>query len=378
VGQAWQIRLFSLAGFEVKLDLSWLLLALLISWSLAGGMFPVEYPGLSTATYAWMGVAVAIGVFFSIVFHEFSHSIVARRFGMSIRGITLFVFGGVAEMEQEPPHPQAEFLMAIAGPISSFVLACVFWTIESLATASGWPTPVVGISYTLALINLTVAVFNLAPAFPLDGGRVLRALLWYRKGDLQAATAISSRIGGAFGAMLIVLGILAIVRGNLIGGMWWILIGIFVRGAAAGSRHQQIVAGIFQDQPVEKFMVPDPISVPPDISIQRLLDDFVFEHHFKMYPVVDGARLMGSISIKDIKKLAQQERSTKTVADLMQPCSAANTVTKDLGTNELLQDMLRRKRQPRYLVVDDGRLVGMITLKDMLELVSVRLELERG
>jgi len=378
VGQAWTIRLFSLLGFEVKLDLSWLLLALLISWSLAGGMFPVEYPGLSTATYAWMGVACAVGVFFSIVFHEFAHSIVARQFGMNIRGITLFVFGGVAEMEQEPPNPKAEFLMAIAGPISSFMLAYIFWGIESLATASSWPTPVVGICYTLALINLTVAIFNLAPAFPLDGGRMLRAFLWSRKGDLHAATDISSRIGGAFGAMLIVLGILAIVRGNLIGGMWWILIGIFVRGAAAGSRHQQIVQGIFQDQPVEKFMVREPISVPPNISVQTLLDDFVYEHHFKMYPVVDGPSLVGSVSINDIRGLPKPERATKKVADIMQPCSEANTVSKDTSTNELLQDMLRRKRQPRHLVVDNGRLVGMITLKDMLELISVRLQLERG
>ena len=229
------IKLFSLFGFEVKLDLSWLLLALLISWSLGAGLFPQEYPGLPVSTYAWMGFTVAIGVFFSIVFHEFSHSIVARYFGMHIRGITLFLFGGVAEMEKEPPSPKAEFLMAIAGPISSFLLAYVFWQIEMAGMSRGWPVPVVGVAGTMALINFSVAVFNLVPAFPLDGGRVLRAALWQRKGDLRSATLISSQIGRGFGLVLILLGVFSFVRGNLIGGMWWFLIGMFLRGAASAS-----------------------------------------------------------------------------------------------------------------------------------------------
>jgi Zn-dependent protease len=180
------IHLFTLFGFEVKLDLSWLLLALLISWSLGAGWFPARYPELSGHAYAWMGVSVAIGVFFSIVFHEFSHSIVARFYGMPIRGITLFIFGGVAEMESEPPNPKAEFLMAIAGPISSFLLAAILWGTAAIAEDATWPQPVTGVLSTLAVINFTVAVFNLAPAFPLDGGRVLRAALWQRSGTGDA------------------------------------------------------------------------------------------------------------------------------------------------------------------------------------------------
>jgi Zn-dependent protease len=374
----WQIRLFSLFGFEVKLDLSWLLLALLISWSLAAGMFPQAYPDLPVTTYAAMGITVAVGVFFSIVLHEFSHSIVARRYGLPIRGITLFIFGGVAEMEREPPSPKAEFFMAAAGPIASFVIAFAFWNLEALAVASGWPTPVVGVLNTMALINLTVAIFNLVPAFPLDGGRILRAALWYRQRDLRAATEICARIGRGFGTALMVLGFLSILMGNLVGGMWWILIGLFVRGAATASVNQQIVTDLFADRPVSDFMVKRPVTVPADISIQDWLDEYVYEYHKKMYPVVAGEELLGSISIADIQALPKAGRAETTVKERMQAVSAANSVDVRTGTNELLQGMLRKTRQPRYMVVDRGRLVGMITLKDLLDLLAIRLEVERG
>lgn len=371
-----QIRLFSLFGFEVKLDLSWLLLALLISWSLGAGLFPQEYPGLSNVVYAWMGIAVAIGVFFSIVFHEFSHSIVARHFGMRIRGITLFIFGGVAEMEQEPPSPKSEFLMAIAGPISSFMLAYLFWAIAVFASNSGWPVPIGGVAETMALINLVVAVFNMVPAFPLDGGRVLRAALWQRKGDLKSATYISSRIGRGFGVALMLIGVVAVIGGNVIGGMWWFLIGMFVRGAASSSYQQLIMSEMIKDQPVSQFMRREPVTVPPSISIDEWLDDYVYQHHFKMYPVMDGQNLLGSISIDDIKSLPKSERRTRKVRDLMQPCTAANTIPANASTTGLLTDIVHPATQSRYMVVDDGHLVGMISLKDLLELISLKLEIE--
>lgn len=371
-----QIRLFSLFGFEVTLDLSWLLLAFLISWSLGAGLFPQEYPGLSTVVYAWMGIAVAIGVFFSIVFHEFSHSLVARHFGMQIRGITLFIFGGVAKMAQEPPTPKSEFLVAIAGPIASFLLAYLFWLIEATANASGWPAPVIGVADVMALINLTVAAFNLVPAFPLDGGRVLRAALWQRKGDLRSATFISSQIGRGFGLMLMLIGIVAFIRGNLIGGMWWFLIGVFVRGAASASYQQLIINEVIKDQPVSKFMRRDPVTVPPSISIDEWLDDYVYRHHFKMYPVVEGSNLLGSISIDEIKTLPKSDRAGKKVREFIQPCSAANTIAADMSTTELLTDIVKPRTQSRYMVVDNGQLVGMISLKDLLELLSLKLEID--
>ena len=369
-------HLFTLFGFEVKLDLSWLLLALLISWSLGAGWFPARYPELSNHAYAWMGIAVAVGVFFSIVFHEFSHSVVARYYGMPIRGITLFIFGGVAEMEGEPPNPKAEFLMAIAGPISSFLLAALLWAATSLAEGAAWPQPVAGVLSTLAVINFTVAVFNLAPAFPLDGGRVLRAALWHWRRNLQEATFISSRIGRGFGTALMILGVIAAVGGNLLGGMWWFLIGIFVRGAASSSYQQLVLKDMVEGQPVRRFMRSEPVTVAPSVSIADWVEDYVYRHHYKMYPVVDGSRLLGCITIDSLQGLRREDWSTTQVADVMEHRSESNTVDAGTDTMALLTTILKPAGRSRFMVVEDDRLVGIIALKDLLELISLKLEIE--
>lgn len=371
-----QYRLFSLFGFQVKVDLSWLLLALLISWSLAAGLFPTEYPDLSKRAYAWMGIACAIGVFFSIVFHEFSHSLVARRFGIPIKGITLFIFGGVAEMEKEPPSPKSEFLMAIAGPLASFLLAFIFSRLEAQSLASAWPTPVTGVFDTLAYINMVVAVFNLVPAFPLDGGRMLRAVLWDWKKDLRVATHISSRLGRGFGLALMILGVFAFAQGNFIGGMWWFLIGIFLRGAATASYQQLLLHEVLHDQPVRRFMKRDPVTVSPSITVREWVEEYVYRHHFKMFPVVENSRLLGCISIQSIKKIPRDEWQHKKVRELMEPCSMTNTISADTEATKLLSTMVRPGKEARYMVVDDGQLVGMISLKDLLDLIALKLEIE--
>jgi len=369
-------HLFTLFGFEVKLDLSWLLLALLISWSLGAGWFPVQYPELSTYAYAWMGIATAVGVFFSIVFHEFSHSLVARYYGMPIRGITLFIFGGVAEMESEPPDPKSEFLMAIAGPISSFLLAALLWAATSFAPLSALPQPVAGVLSTLAVINFTVAVFNLAPAFPLDGGRVLRAALWHWRRDLKEATFISSRIGRGFGTALMILGVIAFLGGNLIGGMWWFLIGLFVRGAASSSYQQLVLKDTIQGQPVRRFMHSEPVTVAPSLSIAEWVDEYVYRHHYKMYPVVDGPRLLGCITVDSLQGLQREDWSSTKVADVMEDRSESNTVDAGTDTMELMKNLLNPAGRSRFMVVEDDRLVGIIALKDLLELISLKLQIE--
>lgn len=371
-----QFRLFSLFGFEVKLDLSWLLLALLISWSLGAGMFPIEYPGLSTRVYAWMGIASAIGVFFSIVFHEFSHSMIARQFGMPIKGITLFVFGGVAEMEEEPPSPKSEFLMAIAGPLASFLLAFVFSRIEAIGLLRGWPTPVIGVSSAMAYINTVVAIFNLVPAFPLDGGRMLRAALWYWRKDMRAATRISSQMGSGFGLVLMILGVIVFLQGNIIGGMWWFLIGIFLRGAATASYQRLMLHDMLHRRPVSEFMTRDPVTVPSTITIRQLLEDYVYRYHLKMFPVVDREELQGCVSIDKAKQIPHERWDTSSIRDIMEPANDTNTVPASMETEKLLTTMVRPGRQPRYMVVEDRKLVGIISLKDVLELVALKMEIE--
>ena len=369
-------RLFRIFGFEVKLNLTWLLLALLITWSLGAGLFPTDYPGLAPRTYWWMGVAGAIGILFSIVFHELSHSVVGRRFGVPVRGITLFIFGGVAELKEEPVSPKVEFLMAVAGPLASLLLAFVFSRVEVLATARDWPTPLVGVAHYLALVNLVLAVFNLLPGFPLDGGRMLRAALWYWKGDLRHATYVASRVGAGFGIGFMVLGGLAFIQGNVIPGMWWLLIGAFLRSAANTSYRQMLVTAILGDKPVRQFMQDRPVTVPPDLSVQQWLDDYVYHYHFKMFPVQDGDRLLGCVRTSDIKAIPRDRRASTTLRDLVTPPSDANSVSPDTTASRLIAGMTRAGGNTRFMVLEDGRLVGVVSLKDLSEYIALKLEIE--
>jgi Zn-dependent protease/CBS domain-containing protein len=371
-----RFTLFRLFGFEVKLDLTWLLLAFLVTWSLALGLFPVIAPGLSTAAYWWMGVAGAIGLLFSIVFHEFSHSLVARRYGLPIRGITLFIFGGVAEMQEEPRSAKVEFLMAIAGPISSFALAFVFYSIHRFALADG-PTAFGGVVYYLGMINFVLALFNLVPGFPLDGGRVLRAALWGWKGDYRWATRIASQIGGAFGLVLILLGVFTFVGGNFIGGMWWFLIGLFLRNAAGMSYQQLLVREAIRGETVARFMNRQPIVVAPDVSLGGLVEDYIYQHHHKMYPVVEGRRALGLVGTEQVKAVPRAQWDTRTVAEVMEPSGPDNTVRPDADVLDAWNRMSRGGRS-RLLVVENGELVGILSLRDLMQYLSLKFDLEQA
>ena len=267
------IPLFKLAGFQIALDWSWFILAVLITWTLARGVFPYYYAGLPPAAYWSMGVIAALGLFGSIVVHELGHAVVARRYGLPIRRITLFIFGGVAEMEAEPERPAAEFWVAIAGPIVSFLVGLVCWLLLQAAAGADAGVPVAGVLAYLATINLILAVFNLVPAFPLDGGRILRAVLWYWKGSLRWATRISSAIGGGFGILLIVLGVYRVLIGDFVGGMWWFLIGLFVRFAAQASYQQVVMREALRGVPVRRIMTARPTTVPSALTIAQLIDE---------------------------------------------------------------------------------------------------------
>ena len=279
-------------------------------------------------------------------------------------------------MESEPPDPKTEFLMAIAGPISSFLLAALLWLGAYVAQGIPLPDAIVGVLSTLAIVNFTVAVFNLAPAFPLDGGRVLRAALWHWRRDLHEATFVSSRIGRGFGLALMILGVIAFVGGNLIGGMWWFLIGIFVRGAAGSAYQQLVLKDTVEGQPVRRFMRSDPIAAAPSLSIEDWVANFVYRHHYKMYPVLDGPRLLGCITIDALQGIGRDAWSSTTVADVMEKRSDANTVDAGTDTMALLTRMLQPGGRSRYMVVENERLVGIIALKDLTELLSLKLQIE--
>jgi Zn-dependent protease len=247
------IKLFNLMGFEVRLHSSWFILGALVVFSLAGGFFPYRFPGYSQADYWWMAIAGAVGLLLSIVVHEFAHSVVARRFGIPMRGITLFIFGGVAEMGDEPPSAKSEFLMAIAGPLTSFAVAGCSYIVARVLSVSGAAAIAPVFAY-LAWINGLLGLFNLIPAYPLDGGRVLRSAVWAKKRDIVAATRIASRIGSGFGILLMLLGVWTAFQGSMVSGIWWILIGMFVRNASVTSYRQVLYREAMQQRHMQDLL----------------------------------------------------------------------------------------------------------------------------
>jgi len=367
--------LFTLFGFKVKLDFSWLILAFLIAWSLAAGYFPTSYEGFDTSTYWIMGIVGAIGIFISIVFHEMSHSLVARIFGLPITGITLFIFGGVAEMDDEPENPKTEFFMAIAGPIASIVLGAVFLLIHQGLELWQIPKPVVGVIAYLAFINFILAGFNLVPAFPLDGGRVLRAAIWHFNHNLKKATRIAAGTGSVFGIALIILGILSVLGGNLIGGIWWVLIGMFVRNASRMSYRQMLFRRALEGESIGRFMTTDVVRVSPTMTIREFVENIVYIHHFKMYPVTDGDRLLGCIRTENIRDIPKDEWDVHTVEEHLETLCDENAVRPDEDPMKVLT-LMNRKNTSRVLVVKDEHLKGIVALKDMLKFLSLKIDLE--
>jgi len=373
-----RISLFRLFGFSVSVDITWFILAILLTWTFAEEVFPVESKGLSSTTYWWMGVAAALGLFASIVFHEFCHSLIARQYGLPMKGITLFVFGGVAEMEQEPEGPKTEFLMAIAGPISSLVLATALLLVQMVGKQAKWPEPVTGVLSYLWLLNYILAGFNLLPAFPLDGGRVLRSILWAIKGNLRWATRIASHLGSAFGLFLIIMGLLRFfITGDFVGSVWSALIGMFIRNAAQMSYKQLLMHRALAGEEVQRFMRVNPITVSPAISVEQLVNEYFYRYHFKMFPVLDGDRLVGCVTSRRVKDVPKELWSRRTVGDLVKPCSADNTISPETDAMKALS-IMSRTGNSRLMVVDQGRLVGVITLKDMLKFLDLKIDLEGG
>jgi Zn-dependent protease/predicted transcriptional regulator len=346
------ITLIKLFGFEVKIDLSWLILGFLITWTLATGVFPTYDKGLSRTTYWVMGVVGALGLLVSIVFHELWHSLVARRFGLPMKGITLFVFGGVAEMSDEPPSPKAEFFMAVAGPLSSVFMGLALVGISFLGRHGAWP------------------------AFPLDGGRVLRSILWGWKNNVRWATHVASQIGSGFGIVLILVGVIEFLFGNLIGGIWMFLIGLFLRGASRSAYQQIVIRRALEGENVRKFMKENPVTVSSKVSLQEFVDDYIFRYHFKMFPVVDEGKLVGCVTLSQVKEVPREKWGSHLIGELAKGCSSANTISPDADAMKALS-LMSRNNASRLMVVQGDKLVGVIALKDMMRLLSLKVDLEK-
>lgn len=368
-----RIRLFRIFGFQVSIDPSWTILAILIAWSLSMGLFPAQYAGLPARVYWIMGIAAMLGLFFSIVFHELSHSIIARKTGTRIEGITLFMFGGAAEMGEDPPGPFAEFIMALAGPVSSVILGGIFYGVLVFAAQQG---PAAGVMWYLAVINVILALFNMLPAYPLDGGRILHSLLWARNKDLRRSTRIASRIGTGFAILIVALGVFQFFTGNFIGGMWWFLIGMFLRSSARSAYEQLLIRQALEGEPVMRFMSTDPITVRPSILVKDLVDDYVYKYHHKMFPIVeDSGHLVGCVTTKEVNLVPRQEWDTRHVAEISKPCSQETVVEPQTDAMKALSIMTRTGAS-RLIVATGDKLVGILALKDLLKFLSLKVEME--
>lgn len=367
--------LITILGVTLRVDSSWLLVAALFTWMLASS-FAAGYSELPTATHWIMGLAGVLGLFGSVVLHEFGHAVMARQVGISIRGITLFFFGGVAEMDSEPPSPVAEFLVAVSGPAVSFLLAVGSFLTWGLLLGTAVSPAALDLVEYLAMINLALLIFNLVPAFPLDGGRVLRSVLWYWKRDLRWATSVASRIGSGFGTLLIAFGIFEIIAWqNLVGGAWKCLIGMFLRNAARMSYRQVLLRRDLDGETVRRFMKTDMVVVPRATSVADLVQDYVYKHHHKLFPVVDNGRLVGCVTTQQIKQLPQEEWPRQSVGTIALPCSSANTVSPDTEATQAMA-MMSRSGATRLMVVENGSLVGVLALEDLLGFLSLKVELE--
>lgn len=369
------IYLFKLFGFEVSIDWSWFILAFLVAWSLAAIYFPLMYKDLHTSVYWTMGIVGTLGLFISIVLHELCHSLVARYYDLPITGIKLFIFGGIAQMDDDPPTPKAEFLMAAAGPLASIVLGFLFVFLYYLALKANWPIPVNGVLRYLGLINFVLAIFNLFPGFPLDGGRILRSFLWWVKKDIKWATRIASLFGRGMGFGLIFLGIFFIITGNFISGAWFILIGFFLQQISKMSYQQLLIKQAFSNDSVKKYAKTNVITIPANISIQTLVDDYFYQHYHKLYPVVDHEKLVGYVTLNKIREVPREKWNTLYVREIMPTDLSDVTVDTKTKVTDILAKM-SSTRKSRFIVVENQKLYGIITIKDLMDAVSVKLDIE--
>lgn len=363
------VKIFTLNRFEIKVDPSWFLIAALITWSLSRQFFPDVLPGAATSVYLTMAVIAMLGLFASLLLHELAHSIVARHLGVPIKSITLFLFGGVAELEVEPCSAQVEFWIAVAGPAMSLCLAVGFWTLEYIAIWSGLPAVLIHIVSYLALINLILALFNLLPAFPLDGGRVLRAILWARSGDVLYATRSAARSGAVLAYALMALGVVSLFEGALVAGIWQIMIGGFVLVAARASYTHQLAKVAFDGRTVGALMTRNPIIVSPDVTLSEYVNQIMLQKHVTFVPVLEGDVLLGHMDPSVLAGIDRENWENTRVGDVYVGLDQGVMIDADTPIQDLL-DVISNTGQRKFLVVSDHVLLGVISLSDLTRFLS--------
>jgi Zn-dependent protease/CBS domain-containing protein len=364
------LTLGRILGIRISINWSWIVVFVLIVWTLASAIFPAQNEGLSDATYVAMAVIAALLFFGSLLLHELGHAIQARREGMEIDGITLWLFGGVAAFRGMFPSAAAEFRIAIAGPLVTLVLGLAFVALAVLAPMSG---PVDGVLAWLGITNLFLLVFNLLPALPLDGGRVLRSALWKARGDFGWATRLAAGIGRGFGFLFIAIGIAALIVTNEFSGVWLAFMGWFLLGAASGELRYLAAREALGGLHVRDVMVRDPATVPPTLSLGQFMDDVVWRRRYTTYPVVEDGRALGLIPFRCVAEVPRSEWDERTVRECMLERDSVPVLDED---DELVDALaqLSERGIGRGLVVDGERLAGLLSITDLAR----ALELRRG
>lgn len=361
-------RIGRIFGIPFGINWSWLVVLALIIWSLGSGVFPAQNPGLSRAAYYAMAVVAALAFFASLLLHELGHAVQARREGMQIEGITLWLFGGVARFRGMFPSAGAEFRIAVAGPLVTLAIGGAF---SLLAVLAALPNEADGVVAWLGYINLFLLVFNLLPALPLDGGRILRSIAWRVKGDFSWATHLAAGAGRGFAFILIGGGIALLVFQGTFSGAWLAFIGWFLLQASSAELGYLTVQEALDGLRVHNLMTRDPVTVEPDLTLGELIDEIAPARHHTTYPVVEHGKPVGLLPFWRVASVPRSEWDEKRVRDCMIDLETVPTVTEGEAALEALAE-LQDSGIKRALVVDDSRLVGLLSISDLVHAVEIR------
>lgn len=359
------LRIATIMGIPVRVHFSWLIIFGLITWSLSTFYFPKVAPELPRLSYWTVSIIASLLLFISVALHELSHSFVAKKYRLTILSITLFIFGGVANMKGEPPHPKAEFRIAIAGPLSSFVLAVLFYILYTLSLGQ----MAAALFIYLFRLNLVLGIFNLIPGFPMDGGRVVRAFLWQRSKDFFYATRKASIMGQRIALFFIIFGIFSLLTG-FTGGLWIMLIGWFLHTAALTSYQQASLEETLKGVKVRNIMVRDVITLSPDIKIDRAVNEYFLKYGYGGFPVVRDGSLLGFLTLKEIRNVPRERWQEVMVSDVFFPHNKKWEVSEDDDALKALETMISEDTG-RLVVIKDGRIEGLITRNGIARYVQI-------
>ena len=377
------LQIFTIKKIPIKLHFTLIIVFFLISWTLATGFMPHYYPNLTTSQYWIMGIIGAIVLFVSILLHELSHSLLSIRYGIHVNQIILFIFGGISDIKDETKEFKKEFKIALVGPLTSYALSGLFWILFILVSflndnqqnIGNSLSSVEGILLYSSMVNLIIGSFNLIPAFPLDGGRMLRAALTKWKNDFDLATGIASKIGIAISFGIIGLGFIAIVKGSFLSGFWLIIIGWFINSGAQTYLDQNELSTRVKGIKLREIMNINFIAVNPDLKLSELIRDYFNVYWKSAFPVInDDKRLVGMITTDAISKKNRIENEDKKVSDMMIPVSELIVMSPDKEVNDALKQLFRKRMSRVFIEDKQSQLVGLVSKSDILHLAQERKE----